>query len=222
MVHFRTDIGATKESASPNNGNYAKELETDVLIVGAGFGGIYLMHKLRQQGFNCKIMEAGTDIGGIWHWNCYPGARVDSQIPVYEYSLPEIWKVRLDLIVIFALQLLTLPSQDWTWSCRYPGTDELRQYFDHVEKKLDIKKDCAFNTRVTGAHFDKPSGKWITETEDGRTAKSKYLLLALGFAAKRHFPDWPGMEDFKGELHHSSFWPDKVKSSLRESLGTWN
>jgi cation diffusion facilitator CzcD-associated flavoprotein CzcO len=94
MVHFRTDIGATNESASRDNGNYAKELETDVLIVGAGFGGIYLMHKLRQQGFNCKIMEAGTDIGGIWHWNCYPGARVDSQIPVYEYSLPEIWEVR--------------------------------------------------------------------------------------------------------------------------------
>ena len=95
MVHFRTDIGATNESADPNNENYAKELETDVLIVGAGFGGIYLMHKLRQQGFKCKIMEAGTNIGGIWHWNCYPGARVDSQVPIYEYSMPEIWQVRL-------------------------------------------------------------------------------------------------------------------------------
>jgi heterodisulfide reductase subunit A-like polyferredoxin len=97
-MHYRTDIGATNESATPNNGNYARELETDVLIVGAGFGGIYLMHKLRQQGLNCKIMEAGSDIGGIWHWNCYPGARVDSQIPVYEYSLPEIWKVCLSLV----------------------------------------------------------------------------------------------------------------------------
>lgn len=93
MVHFRTDIGATNEAADPNNGNYAKELETDVLIVGAGFGGIYLMHKLRQQGFKCKIMEAGSNIGGIWHWNCYPGARVDSQVPIYEYSMPEVWKV---------------------------------------------------------------------------------------------------------------------------------
>jgi heterodisulfide reductase subunit A-like polyferredoxin len=94
MVHFRTDIGATNEAADPNNENYAKELETDVLIVGAGFGGIYLMHKLRQQGFKCKIMEAGSNIGGIWHWNCYPGARVDSQVPIYEYSMPEIWQVR--------------------------------------------------------------------------------------------------------------------------------
>jgi len=204
MVHYRTDIGATNESAAPDNENYAKELETDVLIVGAGFGGIYLMHKLRQLGFNCKIYEAGTDIGGIWHWNCYPGARVDSQIPVYEYSLPEVWK-------------------DWTWSCRYPGTDELRKYFDHVERKLEIKKDCAFSTRVVGAEFDKPSGKWITKTEDGRVAKSKYLLLALGFAAKRHFPDWPGMENFKGELHHSSFWPQSgvdVKGKRVAVIGT--
>jgi heterodisulfide reductase subunit A-like polyferredoxin len=99
MVHFRTDIGATNETADPNNENYAKELETDVLIVGAGFGGIYLMHKLRQQGFKCKIMEAGTNIGGIWHWNCYPGARVDSQVPIYEYSMPEIWQVSQVLAV---------------------------------------------------------------------------------------------------------------------------
>jgi cation diffusion facilitator CzcD-associated flavoprotein CzcO len=204
---FKRDIGTTNGSAQSDNGNYAKELETEVLIVGAGFGGIYLMHKLRQLGLQCKIMEAGTDIGGIWHWNCYPGARVDSQIPVYEYSLPEIWKVWIRLCC---------PGhdaddelQDWTWSCRYPGTDELRAYFNHVEKKLDIKKDCAFNTRVVGAQFDKPSGKWITKTEDGRTAKSKYLLLALGFAAKRHFPDWPGMDSFKGDIHHSSFWPDE-------------
>lgn len=73
---------------------------------------------------------------------------------------------------------------------------------------MNIKKDCAFNTRVVSAYFDKSLGKWIVETEDGRRAKCKYLLLALGFAAKRHFPDWPGMEDFKGEIHHSSFWPD--------------
>lgn len=129
---------------------------------------------------------------------------VDSQVPIYEYSMPEIWK-------------------DWYWSCRYPGTDELRAYFAHVEKKLDIKKDCAFNTRVVGAEFDKPSGKWNIKTEDGRTAKAKYMLLALGFAAKRHFPDWPGMEDFEGEIHHSSFWPDSgvdVKGKRVGVIGT--
>lgn len=105
MVHFRTDIGATHEAATPGNENYAKELETDVLIVGAGFGGIYLMHRLRQLGLKCKIYEAGSNIGGIWHWNCYPGARVDSQIPIYEYSMPEIWKVSS---IMFAILLMLM------------------------------------------------------------------------------------------------------------------
>ncbi|KAF2268110.1 cyclopentanone 1,2-monooxygenase [Lojkania enalia] len=192
MGQFKRDISGTNtDYAKTKNDTYADNLETEVLIVGAGFGGIYLMHKLRQLGFRCKIYEAGKNIGGIWHWNCYPGARVDSQIPIYEYSMPEVWK-------------------DWTWSCRYPGYEELRKYFDHVDKVLDVRKDVAFQTRVVGAQFDKPSAKWVIKTEDGRTAKAKYFLLATGFAAKRHFPDWMGMDKFKGEIHHSSFWPEGV------------
>lgn len=94
MVHLRTDIGATNEHAIPHSENYKDNLETDVLIVGAGFGGVYLMHKLRDElGFKCKIYEAGADLGGIWHWNCYPGARVDTQVPIYEYSIEKVWKV---------------------------------------------------------------------------------------------------------------------------------
>lgn len=88
---------------------------------------------------------------------------------------------------------------------------------------MDVKKDCAFNTRVVGAQFDKPSGRWHTKTEDGRTAKSKFLLLATGFAAKRYFPDWPGLDSFQGEIHHSSFWPDKgvdVKGKRVGVIGT--
>ncbi|KAH7139387.1 cyclopentanone 1,2-monooxygenase [Dendryphion nanum] len=204
MVQFRTDISVTNAQATNDNDTYAKNLETDVLIVGAGFGGVYLMHKLRQLGFKCKIYEAGKELGGIWHWNCYPGARVDTQVPIYEYSLPEVWK-------------------DWTWSERYPGFAELRKYFEHVENVLHIKKDTAFETRVVGAEFDKPSSKWIIETEDGRTARAKYLLLATGFAAKRHFPDWIGIDKFQGEIHHSSFWPDAgvdVKGKRVAVVGT--
>ena len=90
---LKTDIKSGRQDPAGSSDSYVDNLETDVLIVGAGFGGIYLMHKLRQQGFKCKIYEAGKGLGGIWHWNCYPGARVDSQVPVYEYSFPEIWKV---------------------------------------------------------------------------------------------------------------------------------
>lgn len=93
IMVLKTDIKTGRRDPAGSSESYNDGLETDVLIVGAGFGGIYLMHKLRQRGFKCKIYEAGKDLGGIWHWNCYPGARVDSQVPVYEYSFPEIWKV---------------------------------------------------------------------------------------------------------------------------------
>ncbi|KAF2473102.1 FAD/NAD(P)-binding domain-containing protein [Lindgomyces ingoldianus] len=204
MVPFRTDIGTTNPHAVGSSDSYVDNLETDVLIVGAGFGGIYLMHKLRQLGFKCKIYEAGKELGGIWHWNCYPGARVDTQVPIYEYSIPEVWK-------------------DWTWSEKYPGFAELRKYFEHVDKVLNVKKDVAFDTRVVGAQFDKASSKWVVKTEDGRTARARYLLLATGFAAKRYFPDWMGLDKFKGEIHHSSFWPDAgvdVKGKRVAVIGT--
>jgi UDP-galactopyranose mutase len=90
---MKKDIAGTNPHVAGNNDSYKDNLETDVLIVGAGFGGIYLMHKLRKLGFNCKIYEAGKELGGIWHWNCYPGARVDTQIPIYEYSIPEVYEV---------------------------------------------------------------------------------------------------------------------------------
>lgn len=91
---LRKDIDLVQPYEGGNTDVYRDNLETEVLIVGAGFGGVYLMHKLRDElGFDCKIYEAGKDLGGIWHWNCYPGARVDTQVPIYEYSIEKIWKV---------------------------------------------------------------------------------------------------------------------------------
>ena len=91
---LRKDIDLAQPYEGGNTDVYRDNLETEVLIVGAGFGGVYLMHKLRDElGFDCKIYEAGKDLGGIWHWNCYPGARVDTQVPIYEYSIEKIWKV---------------------------------------------------------------------------------------------------------------------------------
>ncbi|KAI9876540.1 MAG: hypothetical protein M1830_006281 [Pleopsidium flavum] len=170
-------------------GPYADDLDVDVLIVGAGFGGIFLLHQLRKRGFNVKLFEAGTDLGGTWRWNCYPGARVDSEVPEYELSIPEVWK-------------------DWTWTENYPNYEELRLYFDHVDRVLNLKKDIAFETCVVDAQFDESLGKWIVKTEDGRTAKSKHFIVAAGFAAKRYIPDFKGLDSFEGIIHHSSFWPE--------------
>ena len=92
----------------------------DVLIVGAGFGGIYLLHHLRQLGHPCKIYEAASELGGVWHWNCYPGARVDSSSEIQQLSMPEVWK-------------------EWNWSQRYPDREEILQYFQHLDRVLQIK-----------------------------------------------------------------------------------
>ncbi|KAK8067402.1 cyclopentanone monooxygenase [Apiospora hydei] len=185
-------------------GPYAENLEVDALIVGAGFAGIFMLKTLRQRGYKTVIFEAGNDTGGTWRWNCYPGAGVDSEVPEYEFSWPEVWKT-------------------WDWTSNYPNYQDLRAYFDHVDKVIGVKKDCAFNTVVVGANFDTSTGKWTVRTEDGRITRAKYLILGTGFAARRYIPDWPGMDKFKGVIHHSSFWPDQeidVKNKRCAVIGT--
>ncbi|EXJ65236.1 hypothetical protein A1O7_01577 [Cladophialophora yegresii CBS 114405] len=167
---------------------YNDNLEVDVLIVGAGFGGTYLLYEMRKAGFKTVLYEAGTSFGGTWRWNVYPGARVDSEVPIYQLGIPEVYKT-------------------WTWTTNYPDYHELQAYFDHVDKVCDLSKDCAFESVVISSEFDTNSGKWTVKTADGRTAKCKYLIIAAGFAAKRYIPDYPSMEKFKGIMHHSSFWP---------------
>lgn len=99
---LRQDIGLDKPYESGKTDSYDDNLDLDVLLIGAGFAGVYLLHRLRDElGFKVKVFEAGKDLGGIWHWNCYPGARVDTPIPIYEYSIPEIWKVRHQLHIVF-------------------------------------------------------------------------------------------------------------------------
>uniref|UniRef100_A0AC34FWL0 Flavin-containing monooxygenase n=1 Tax=Panagrolaimus sp. ES5 TaxID=591445 RepID=A0AC34FWL0_9BILA len=168
---------------------YLNNLDLDILIVGAGFSGIYLLYNLRKKGYKVKIFEAANGLGGTWRVNHYPGARVDSDQPVYELSIPEIWK-------------------EWNWKEKYPGWKELQQYFHYCDKILDIKKDVSFNTKVMEANFDKDEGKWMIKSEDGKIVKAKYFLPCIGFAAKRYIPDFPGIETFKGEIHHSSEWPE--------------
>lgn len=185
---MKTDL---RELARPDTstGRYANDLAVDVLIIGAGFGGIYCFYEMRKLGLNAVIFEAGNDLGGTWRWNCYPGAAVDSEVPEYQYSIPETWK-------------------DWTWSTNYPSYEELRAYFDHVDSVLHVKKDCAFGSVVVDAYFDQSQTRWQVRTQDGRNATAKYLIIAAGFSAKRYIPDWPGLDSFRGIVHHSSFWPE--------------
>jgi cyclohexanone monooxygenase len=164
--------------------------EVDALVVGAGFAGLYQLHRLRKLGFSVQIFEAGSDLGGIWHWNCYPGARVDSHVPLYEYSMEELWR-------------------DWNWSERFPSWSELRSYFHYVDGKLDLSRDIRFNTRVTAAEFDLDRNQWVIHTDDGPAVRARFLILCAGFAAKHYVPDFEGLEDFEGVCHHTALWPQE-------------
>ena len=162
----------------------------DALIVGAGFSGIYLLHKLRNAGFNVLLVDAAAEPGGIWYWNCYPGARVDSQVPIYEYSIPEVWK-------------------SWTWSERFPGWKELRAYFHHVCNTLKLWPMMRMGSRVTGANYEQAAQQWRLQLNGEETVTTRFLLPAIGFASKPHIPDFPGIEDFEGEWFHTARWPQQ-------------
>jgi cyclohexanone monooxygenase len=161
----------------------------DVLIIGAGFSGVYQLYRLRERGFDVKIYEAAAGLGGIGRWNCYPGARVDSHVPNYEFSIPEVW-------------------EDWNWTERFPGWEELRRYFQHVDAKLDLSRDIRFNTWVNAARFDEQSDEWVVTTDDGAETRTRFLITCIGFAAKPYVPDFPGLETFAGPCHHTAHWPE--------------
>ncbi|OSS54205.1 hypothetical protein B5807_01398 [Epicoccum nigrum] len=162
----------------------------DAVIVGAGFGGVYQLKQLRDAGYNVRLLESGSDYGGVWYWNRYPGARVDSAVPCYEFSDPDLWK-------------------DWTWTQRFPGSAELRSYFAYVAEKWDLRKDSVFDCFVEKAAWCDIEKKWSVTTKDGKRYKAKFFLLNTGFAAKRHIPAWEGMDNFKGTLLHPSYWPQE-------------
>lgn len=157
----------------------------DAVIVGAGFGGIYQLKKLRDAGFKVKLLEGGSDYGGVWYWNRYPGARVDSAIPHYEFSDPELWK-------------------DWSWNERFPDSAELRKYFAHVALRWDIRKDTVFDCFVKKATWDDGEKRWQVKTATGLQYTAKFLLLNTGFAAKRYIPNWEGIDAFKGTSVHAT------------------
>lgn len=164
-------------------------ITTDILIIGGGFGGMYGLYQLRQLGLGVTLFEAGADFGGTWHWNRYPGARVDSETPFYSLSIPEVYK-------------------DWTFSERYPGHEELRRYFRRVDEVLNLGKDAHFNTIAVEAKYQPDEGRWHVRTEDGRLAKARYLVSATGSSYKKHFPDFKNLSSYKGTLVHSAAYPE--------------
>ncbi|KAK7466181.1 hypothetical protein VKT23_004902 [Stygiomarasmius scandens] len=163
-------------------------IDLDALIIGAGFGGIHLLYRLRKIGLKAKIFEAGDNLGGTWFWNTYPGARVDTELPAYQFSLPELY-------------------HDWTFTEKYPDFLELQAYFSYVDQKFDLRKDIFFKSKVKEASWDEKEGRWTAITEDGKVAKAKLFLMCTGIGSKHYIPDIKGLDLFKGECHHTAHWP---------------
>lgn len=176
------------------------EMAVDVLIVGGGFGGMYGLYHLRKLGLSVKLFEAGSDFGGTWNWNRYPGARVDSESPFYGFSIPEVYNT-------------------WEWSERFAGHEEIRRYFEHVDKVLDLKKDAFFHTIVVEADFDPGKGRWRVRTDKGTSATTKYLVLATGSSYKTHLPDFGNIDTYEGRLLHSASFPGSGVELVGKKVG---
>ncbi|NCL75769.1 FAD-dependent oxidoreductase [Rhodococcus sp. YH1] len=165
--------------------------EVDAVVVGAGFGGLYMVHRLREMGLTVQGYESAPDVGGTWCWNGYPGARTDCEGYYYCYSFdPEM-------------------LQQWNWTERYPTQPEMRAYFGYVADKLDLRRSYRFGTRVEAAVFDEDSGRWQVRTEAGERTSATYLITAVGILSAPNLPNFPGVESFEGQWYHTAYWPEE-------------
>lgn len=163
--------------------------QVDVAIVGAGFAGMYMLLKARDLGFSVRAYETGSDVGGTWYWNRYPGARCDTESMQYSYQFSE------------ALQ------QEWEWSERFAAQPEILRYASHVADRFDLRKDIQFNSRVVAASFDQTTGRWLLEIDDGSRVSARFLIAAMGCLSAAYQPDIEGLSSFEGTCYHTGRWP---------------
>jgi len=161
----------------------------DVVIIGAGFAGLYQLHRLREAGFDAHVIEAGDDVGGTWFWNRYPGARCDIESVEYSYSFDD------DL------------QQEWEWSERYSAQPELLRYLQHVADRFDLRPDITFGTRVEQLAWDEGAQQWTVRTDDRTTRTARFVIAATGCLSVPSRPRFDGIDDFEGDLYWTSSWP---------------
>ncbi len=175
---------------SASGSSHASGAETyDVVVVGAGFAGMYMLHRLRGQGLSVRVYEQGGDVGGTWYWNRYPGARCDVESMQYSYSFSE------------ELQ------QEWNWSERYAPQPEILKYANHVADRFGLRSDIQLNTRVDRAAFDEDANRWEVASSDGNTVTAKHVVLATGCLSNARMPDIRGLGGFKCKVSPPGHWP---------------
>ncbi len=162
----------------------------DVLIIGAGFSGIYQLYRLRELGFKVHLLEAGAGLGGIWHFNGYPGARTDTHCQIYQFTRDDLWK-------------------EWNWTELFPGWREMQRYFEYVDQKLDLSKDITLNARVRSAEFNQEGNYWTVKADGGLEIQASFLDINTGFGSKHYIQDYKDLDQFGGECHHTALWPQE-------------
>jgi cation diffusion facilitator CzcD-associated flavoprotein CzcO len=172
----------------------AAQADVDVVVVGAGFAGLYMLHNLRRAGFTALVLEAGDGVGGTWYWNRYPGARCDVQSLEYSFGFDEELE------------------QEWDWTERYATQPEILRYLEHVADRFDLRRDIRFGTRVVAATFDDATTTWTVEThavETGSrgTVTGRFVVAATGCLSSANLPDIPGRDSFAGPTYHTGHWP---------------
>jgi len=177
-------------------------VDVEAVVIGAGFSGLYMLHRLRNvMGLTVRLFEAGDGVGGTWYWNRYPGARSDSDSYVYCYSFDEdLW-------------------QEWTWSERYPEQHEIRAYLEHVAERFDLNRDITLGTRVTAAAFDEETGTWTVRTDTGAAIRTRYLITGVGALSASNTPDFPGIDSFQGDSYHTGQWPHEGVDFTGKAVG---
>jgi cyclohexanone monooxygenase len=182
------------QAARPSNA-------VDVVIVGAGFAGLYMLHRLRGLGLSASVFEAGSGVGGTWYWNRYPGARCDVESMQYSYSFsPEL-------------------QQEWQWSELFASQPEILRYANHIADRFDLRRDIQFDTRVTEARFDRATHRWDIRTDRGDVVSARHCVMATGCLSTARVPDFPGIERFVGKTYHTGHWPHEGVDFTGRSVG---
>jgi cyclohexanone monooxygenase len=167
-------------------------MTVDCVIVGAGFAGLYMLHEARRNGFSTRVFEMGSDVGGTWFWNRYPGARCDVESLEYSYSFdPEL-------------------EQEWTWTERFATQPEILRYLNHVADRYELRDGITFNTMVEGAAFDKATDRWRVRASNGERVEARFLIMATGCLSDSRVPDFPGLDEYLGDLYHTGRWPHET------------
>ena len=182
-------------------GGAGADRELDAVVLGAGVAGLYQLHQLREQGLRVRAVEKGSDVGGTWYWNRYPGARFDSEGYIYQY--------------LFSEELY----RGWSWSEKFPGQPEIEHWMQYVADRLDLRRDILFRTTVTSARFDEDRGRWTIHTDRGETIDTQFFVTCGGMLSAPMEELFEGQDDFRGTIFHTARWPKEPVELAGKRVG---